>query len=137
LADKEVTRKFLRDVYYFIGKGIYSDAAKLLAGSNFVEFKQDWTVEVENLHSNPLDGEEEILAMKLDIALLEIADNLVKGVERLDQVTYWKIVLCLNKLGRNAPKKLVEKVRRMGHEYHGDLSSEGEIYRIATFLPFV
>ncbi|HOX96548.1 MAG TPA: hypothetical protein PLI45_04175 [Candidatus Woesebacteria bacterium] len=140
MADKEVTKRFLRDINDFIDKGYYDDATSLLRGSNFVEPKQDWNLEVENLHSNPIDGEEEILAKKLDVALLEIAEHLAEDIKVGDPVTYMRLVLCLNKLGRNSPKRLVEKVWKIGHDCldrNVGPGASGEIFRLMSFLPIV
>lgn len=105
-----------------------------------------WTWEVDTLHRQPQSDEERKIADKLDEILLKLANGLFLMMptlmnspnsdalfNRLSQ-----LVLCLNRLGEKAPKKLINDTFDMiGGLANADKSRAEILYSLTPFLPGV
>lgn len=139
----EYAKAFLEASRAFLDSNDASGAAYLLSNTSS-DFGPGWTWEVEEIHNSPHNKEERKMAKMLDEVLLEIATRHLEYVKTV-QAKYlcatpyvWYLTLSLNKLGKNAPKELVNQAI-------GEINRSGSIdgRRVTTlqmlksFLPVV
>ena len=135
--NKNFAKSFIEEANRLIDAGKFLEAGELLTNTTSGHGPA-WTHEVETLHREPADYEENELAIELNIILLKTANALRGGITSGDMKSLWLTVLCLNKLGKAAPKgminKLLDDVDRYSKVY---AFKYGEMYRLVSFLPVV